>query len=155
MAPGQAFEDSFRIELRVASSIFQAGLFCRCDVPSLSLDVSFAVTPSLVVLAGLPPVIDPRTQILNTEGYIVDIPIVGHVTEAYLVLEGPGIVPEPQSWLLIACGTVALVVAHARRSEWRERRRIAAIGWISATICVHLRLYSSSVPVDYARAAAT
>lgn len=62
--------------------------------PPLSFDVRFAVGPSFVT--NYPPAIEPRPELLRTmDGIIVDVPIVANVTTAYIVMEGPGVVPEP------------------------------------------------------------
>jgi hypothetical protein len=69
-----------------------------------------------VFSATLPGIIGPVPEggILWSEGLEVIIPVTGTITQAYLVLEGPGL-PEPATLSLLALGGLLALRRRARR----------------------------------------
>jgi hypothetical protein len=66
---------------------------------------------------NFPPYIGPPPDgIYIRDGLIVDQPITGRITSAYLILDGPDIVPEPPAMILLIGGTM-LACANFRRSR--------------------------------------
>ena len=75
--------------------------------------VSFSVYLSVAPVFGTqyPPLINPSGDTL-TDGIVVDVPIIAEIEQAYIVLSGMSIVPEPSGFALV-CGSM-LVLASTR-----------------------------------------
>jgi hypothetical protein len=84
--------------------------------PPVSLYVSLLVTPAFGT--QYPPLIAPQVDLLSN-GIIVDQPIVANIDQAYIVLSGANIVPEPGS-IAILGGLILL---------WGAKHRIARYAW--------------------------
>jgi hypothetical protein len=83
--------------------------------PPISFYVRFSVGPSWET--EIPPLLEPVEPgdfFLWTDGIIVDEPITAHVTQAYILFEGPGVVPEPTSAVMIAIGLLLFGLRHRR-----------------------------------------
>jgi hypothetical protein len=66
---------------------------------------------------NFPPYIGtPPDGLYIRDGLIVDQPIAGRITSAYLILNGPDIVPEPPAMILLIGGAM-LACANSRRSR--------------------------------------
>ena len=112
--PSESVEGAFRIDdvYMDPFSPYVTPLPMPGGYPPISFDVSFGLGPSLST--EFPPLLSPPLPgqpNLWTDGTIVDTPIVANVTEAYILLEGPGIVPEPATVAMAA--VAALIVAFA------------------------------------------
>jgi len=73
------------------------------DYPPVSFNVRLSINPSFENV--FPPLIEPLGPgefVIWNEGLIIDQPIVATITEAYVLLDGPGVVPEPASAALAA-----------------------------------------------------
>lgn len=87
--------------------------------PPISFQVLFSVGPSFST--DYPPLItpvEPGELIFASDGVVIDTPIIANVTEAYIVLEGPGVVPEPASAgiaVIAALGTILTTLRLTRR----------------------------------------
>jgi PEP-CTERM motif len=83
--------------------------------PPVSFQVLFSLGPRLET--EIPPLlepVDPGELDLWVRGVVLDDPIVANVTEAYIILEGPGVVPEPTSIVLAGIGLILV--------GWRRHR---------------------------------
>jgi hypothetical protein len=83
--------------------------------PSISFSVRVYV--GLPLINNFPPLIvppEPGELVLATDGIVVDVPIIAQITDAYIVLSGPGVVPEPSSFA-IAVVLPALLIAWSRQ----------------------------------------
>jgi hypothetical protein len=84
---------------------------------------SFSVTMlmSLSFLTEFPAAISPSDEFLDaTDGIIVDVPIVVNVTRAYIIMEGPDVVPEPIGYLQLIVGAVVLASSCRRRDAFAK-----------------------------------
>lgn len=83
--------------------------------PPISFYVTVSVSPAF--LTDCPPLIEPDLppHLLWPYGIIVDTPIVANITEAYIIMEGQGVVPEPSAWMLILAGTSAIILSRRLR----------------------------------------
>lgn len=89
--------------------------------PPVSFSVSLSVGP--IFAPPYPPWIDPNGgHLFNWEGVIIDEPIVATIHQAYILLSGPAVVPEPGSIALVGGLVVLLVGArrYAKRSAGRN-----------------------------------
>jgi len=78
-------------------------------------EVGFRI--ALTPWPGLPPRLVPRPPSTPWwEGLVLVTPATATVTEAYLVLEGPG-VPEPATLVLVGGGTALLAARRARKRQ--------------------------------------
>ncbi len=81
--------------------------------PPVSFLVYLLVQPSLET--NFPPLIEPSGDI-PASGIIVDVPIIAEIEQAYIVLSGTSIVPEPNS-LALVCGSIVLFAHWSRWSS--------------------------------------
>jgi len=103
---------------------------CPCGgQPEFDPLISFEIRPSL--LTQYPPALEsapvPRFE---TDGMIVDVPIVANVSEAYLLVSGVGVAPEPHSIWLAMAAAAALVIASSdfpRQRNVLHRRRYSRV----------------------------
>ncbi len=78
--------------------------------PPVSFSVFLSVTPAFGTQYP-PRLIDPPADTLTVyDGILVDVPIVAEIEQAYIVLSGASIVPEPGG-LALLCGSLGLLVA--------------------------------------------
>ncbi|MEX2167803.1 MAG: hypothetical protein WD851_00710 [Pirellulales bacterium] len=88
--------------------------------PPISFSVSVRIEPSFST--DIPPLLEPGDDYgFRTGGIVVDLPIVATITTAYIVLEGPIIVPEPTGLSPILVGALATILRRVvrRRSKLR------------------------------------
>jgi|GEM_PF-3600766 len=94
--------------------------------PPVSFLVYLLVRPSPET--NFPQRLDPPDDTLTlTNGSVVDVPIVAEIEQAYIVLSGASIVPEPGS-LAMLCGSILLLIAARHRAA---RHSIAIAGVVT------------------------
>lgn len=82
--------------------------------PVFSFQVRPGAGPAISTL--YPDHVDPNDVILNTfDAIVIETPIIAHVTEAYVILTGNSVVPEPHACFLLFCGTGLISVSIVRR----------------------------------------
>lgn len=91
--------------------------------PPITFWVYLGVSPALGT--QFPSLIERTGDVLSS-GIIVDVPIVAEINQAYIVLSGASILPEPGS-LALACGALALIVAARFRAARRALFAAAAL----------------------------
>lgn len=91
---------------------------------SAKFDVTLAMYPDSIALNSLPYLTepDPLAYRRQDEGLTVIEPAKARITEAYLILEGPGVVPEPSGGMLAA---MALALPLMRRARVRAAKNFA------------------------------
>jgi hypothetical protein len=88
--------------------------------PPISFTVGLGL--SLSFSTKIPPKVDPNSPYFDaTDGIIVDEPIIANVVQAYVILSGRTIVPEPSSTLVALSAMAGLVVLRRRRQSERFR----------------------------------
>ncbi len=102
--------------------------------PPMSFNVMLTISPGFTT--QFPPALDPKPEfLLATDGVIVDTPIVANITEAYIIFDGSGIVPEPASWQLALIGTLALKLLRPQYASpgepFRQKKSPAKTMWLA------------------------
>jgi len=89
------------------------------STPPFSFSVTASVGPAITTM--YPDRIDSQTDPIDLPvGFVVETPIIANVTEAYVVLEGSSVIPEPNSCTLVALGILTLLLSNQARyaSRW-------------------------------------
>jgi hypothetical protein len=122
--PVQPTPESFRLETvytrPFAPAIYHlAPVFPTPDLyPPISFSVRLTVRPT--INTDFPPLImptEPGKFVLSTDGVIVDVPITAQITNAYIVLSGPTIVPEPNSFVAAIVSLTSVLIIMNRRTR--------------------------------------
>ena len=83
--------------------------------PPISFYVQVSVGPTFST--DYPPLLtppEPGELVFAEDGIIVDVPIIAEITNAYIVLSGPSIVPEPTSLVAAVIAFSALLITTTR-----------------------------------------
>lgn len=86
--------------------------------PPLSFQVYLSVGPSLST--AYPARVDGYEGVVFVmDSIVVDVPIIAHIDQAYILLSGPAIVPEPASVVLAGLAVLVGVVRNKRAGRAR------------------------------------
>jgi hypothetical protein len=86
--------------------------------PPISFSIGLVITLSFST--DIPPKIDLDSPFYDaTDGIIVDLPIIANVTNAYAILSGPEIVPEPPAGFFAVIGCMSWLLSTAGRARDR------------------------------------
>lgn len=113
IAPGD-----FQLEIISNSFPFDPAVPLQPTVGASLISFGVGVKASSSLTTEYPPLLDPlQPAPLLQNGIIVDEPIVIVIERAYVILEGPTIVPEPSSIAIVIAGVLTLLPTNRQRKK--------------------------------------